>query len=275
MFKRLSNSLTSPKEVAKYYHESFWKSLIIFLMMLILLMVPTVVTLLTTNFLTYQTKEDLKASFNKAEIPFKIENGIVKNVNGDKEEVYINTSFYEYKIVITEKLENYTGTMDSIAIVICDDGVYGKLALASQNFVKFSDYEYFNNIDLSDQKTLKDFEFWNNVFSVIEKITEESKPMYVIVYSVYYLLYWFIWLNVFCLIISMFCKMRVFGALKFWDLYKISYYSLAPFVICSIFSSLFNIGLLIYVGYIVSAIYNLITVSEVLKNTYSVRREGE
>ena len=45
--------------------------------------------------------------------------------------------------------------------------------------------------------------------------------------------------------------------------------------ICSVFSSLFNLGFLIYIGYLLSAIYNIITVNEVLKNTYSVRREGE
>lgn len=275
MFKRLSNSLTSPKEVAKYYHESFWKSLIIFLILLVLIMVPIVVNLLTTDFLTYQTKEDLKAAFYKEEIPFKIENGIVKNVNGEEKEVYINNNFYQYKIVITEKLENYVSGIDGIAIVICDDGVYGKVAMASQNFIKFSDYEYFKNVDLSNPSTLKDFDFWNNTFSVIEKLSNESKPMYVIIYSIYYVFYWIVWLSVFCLIISMFSKMRVFGALKYWDLFKISFYSLTPFVICSIFSSLFNLGFLIYVGYLLSAIYNIITVNEVLKNTYSVRREGE
>ena len=88
-------------------------------------------------------------------------------------------------------------------------------------------------------------------------------------------MYSFIWMFVLALIVTMFSKFRVMGALKFWDLYKISIYSLTPFVVCSVFSSLLGVGALIYVGYIVSAIFNGITTNEVLKNTYSVRREGE
>ena len=64
----------------------------------------------------------------------------------------------------------------------------------------------------------------------------------------------------------MFSKFRILGALKFWDLFKIAIYSLTPFVVCSVFSSLFNVGALIYIGYIISAIYNSITINEVLKN---------
>ena len=109
----------------------------------------------------------------------------------------------------------------------------------------------------------------------MRKVYDDTKLGYIIFLTVYYFIYWFVWLLIFCLVISLFSKMRVFGALKYWGLYKISIYSLTPFVICSVFSSLFNLGILIYVGYFLSAIYNIITVNEVLKNTYSVRREGE
>ncbi len=275
MFKRLSNSLLSPKEVAKYYHEPFIKTFVLLLILVVLFMVPIVLNLTTSNFLTYQNKEEIKAAFLKEEVPFKIEDGILKNVNGDSEKVYINSNYSLYKIVFTENIDNYQWSMDSILIVFCNDGVYGKMAIASKQFFKFSDSEYFKNLDFSNPDIFQDFDFWNNTFSVIQKLIDDSKVVYIAIYTCYYIIYSFIWLFVLALIVTMFSKFRIMGALKFWDLYKISIYSLTPFVICSVFSSLFGVGLLIYVGYIVSAIYNGITVNEVLKNTYSVRREGE
>ncbi len=275
MFKRFSNSLLSPKEVAKYYHEPFIKTFVLLLILVVLFMVPIVLNLLTSNFLTYQNKEDIKSAFKKEVVPFKIEDGIVKNINGDHEEVYINTNYSLYKIVFTEDIENYQASMDSIVIVICNDGVYGKMAIAHKQFFNFSDSEYFKNLDFSNPELFEDFNFWNNTFSVIQTLIDESKVVYITLYSCYYIIYSFVWLFVLALIVTMFTKFRVMGALKFWDLYKISIYSLTPFVVCSVFSSLLGAGILIYVGYIVSAIYNGITVNEVLKNTYSVRREGE
>ena len=86
MFKRFSNSLLSPKEVAKYYHEPFIKTFVLLLILVVLFMVPIVLNLLTSNFLTYQNKEDIKSAFKKEVVPFKIEDGIVKNINGKNPE---------------------------------------------------------------------------------------------------------------------------------------------------------------------------------------------
>ena len=275
MFKKISNSLLSPKEVAKYYHESFWKTSLMFIILLVIMMAPTVAILSTSNFLTYEAKEELKTAFLKEEVPFKIENGNVKHINGNSDEVYINSKFGQYKIVFTEKIENYQASLETVSIILCNDGVYAKLGATSHKFVKFSDYEYFKNIDLSNPELFKELTFWNNVFNVLEEQIKDNKPTYVIVYSIFYTFYGVFNLGFVCLMVAVFAKMRVMQALKFWDLLKISVYSLTPFVICSVFSSLLGMGLLIYVGYIISAIYSLITIGEVLKNTYSVRREGE
>ena len=79
----------------------------------------------------------------------------------------------------------------------------------------------------------------------------------------------------FALITAFFSKMRTANFLKYWDLLKLSVYGLSPFIVCAVFATLFNIGVLLYVGFIVSAIVNTITVNEVLKNFYGVRKEGE
>ena len=67
--------------------------------------------------------------------------------------------------------------------------------------------------------------------------------------------------------------MRYGNVLKFSGLFKVSIYNLTPFVFCTIFGSLFGMQLLVYVGYVVSAVYSLISTSKILENMYNTRKE--
>ena len=274
MFRKLSNSLTSPKEVAKYYRESFGKTILFFLILLFFMMIPIVIALITTDFLPYSTKEDIKDTFKDENIPFVIEDGILKHVDGLSEAIYINQEVKPYEIVFTEKIENYTVKMDEMVIIFTNDGVYLKMAFANAGIVNFSEHEYLKNLDFSDKTVLGSDDFWHNIFSITDKVLDSYKPIYIVGYGFYYLFYWFMWLAIFCLIMAFFSKMRTMGLIKFWELFKMSIYSLTPFVICAVFSSLFNLGFLVYIGYLISAIYNIITVNEIIKNNFATRKEG-
>ena len=216
----------------------------------------------------------IKDSFKDEEIPFIIEDGILKHVDGLSETIYINQEVKPYEIVFTEKIENYTVKMDEMAIVFTNDGVYIKMAFANAGIVNFSEHEYLKNLDFSDKTVLSSDDFWNNIFSITDKVLDSYKPIYIVGYGFYYLFYWFMWLAIFCLIMAFFSKMRTMGLIKFWELFKMSIYGLTPFVICAVFSSLFNLEFLVYIGYLISAIYNIITVNEIIKNNFATRREG-
>lgn len=275
MFRKFSNSLVSPKEIAKYYHEPFWKSFLFFIIMILFIMIPTVLNLSTDSFLSDSMKKQIKSAFYNEEIPFVIEDGTLKNVNNDHEYKYINKNFSVYHIVFTEEIGNYETQMDTIVVLLSKDGVYLKLATMAEKVFDYTDYEYFKNIDFTNKDLFNDISFWDNVFNVIESSMDEGRVAYVIVYSIYYIFYWVFYIAIFCLLITLFSKMRTMNYLRFWDLFKVSVYSLSPFIICAVLSTLFNLGLLMYIGYLLSAIYNVITVNEILKKLYITRKEGE
>ena len=76
------------------------------------------------------------------------------------------------------------------------------------------------------------------------------------------------------LIIALFSKFKVSGYIKFRDLFKIAVYSLTPLVFCIFFANFLGIKFLLYLGYILAAIFNSITVNEILKNILMIKKEG-
>ena len=114
-----------------------------------------------------------------------------------------------------------------------------------------------------------------NAGKLITEITVNNfKPIYMIIGTISNLIYWFAWLIIFMLIIALFSKFKVSGYIKFRDLFKIAVYSLTPLVFCIFFANFLGIKLLLYLGYILAAIFNSITVNEILKNILMIKKEG-
>lgn len=278
MFRKLSNSLTSPKEVAKYYNESFGKTILFILILLVFVMVPTVISLLTSDMLSENTKKIVKNSFVNAEVAFEIEDGVLHNINGDTDYVYTNETAKNMHIVFTENIEKAKAPIDGYAIVLTKDGIYQIISLLEDfptKIASYSDYEYLKNLDFSDPEIFSDINFWDNVFNVTSMILNEARPMYIISNLLYYVVYWIGMIVLFVFIMTFFAKMRTGNYLGFWKIFKLTFYSLTPFIVCLVFSTLFNLGFLVYIGYLISAIYSFITINEVLKRLYLSRNEGE
>ena len=274
MFKRLSNSLLSPKEVAKYYGESFGKSLLFFIILIFLLMAVTFVNLFTSNALTENLKKEIKKSFIKEEISFVINDGVLSNINNDSEYVYTNKLSETIHIVMTEDLNKATAPLNGYSIVFSKDGVYIKLPM-EYKILEYNQYDYLKNIDFSNPELLSDIKFWDNIFSITGSVLSEYKTMFMIINMLYYLIYWVGGLLTIVLIVSFFTKMRTSTYLSFGSIFKVTIYNLAPLTVCLIFGTLFNLGFLFYIGSILSMIYNFITINEVLKRLYLNRNEGE
>lgn len=274
MFKKLSNSLLSPKEVSKYYGESFGKTFLFFIILLLLLMVVTVVNIATTSALSENLKKEIKKSFLKEEISFVIENGTLSNINNDSEYVYTNKLMDTIYISMTEDVSKVETPLNGYSIVFGKDGVYIAMPLQYKIF-DYKDYEYLKNIDFSDPELFSNIKFWDNIFSITGSVLNEYKPMFLVVNTLYYFIYWTGWMLMLVLIVSIFTKMRTSTFLSFGSIFKVSIYNLAPFVVCLIFATLFDLGFLMYVGSIISMVYNMITINEVLKRLYLNRNEGE
>ena len=237
-------------------------------------MTVTFVNLFTTNALTEDLKKEVKKAFLKEEIAFVIKDGELSHINNDSEYIYTKELTQTIHIVITENLTKATTPLNGYSIVLSKDGVYIKLPLEYKLF-DYNKYEYLKNIDFSNTEILSDIKFWDNIFSITGSVLDEYKTTFLIVNMLYYLIYWTGWMFMIVLVVSLFTKMRTSTYLSFGSIFKVTIYNLAPLAVCLIFATLFNLGFLMYVGSIISMVYNVITINEVLKRLYLNRNEGE
>ena len=274
MFKKLSNSLFAPKEIAKHYGESFGKSFLFLLLMLFLLLVVTFVSIITTSALTEDMKKEIKKSFVNEEISFVIEDGVLRNINNDSDYVYkkqISTTIY---IAYAEDISKVEPSLEALIFVLTKDGVYTKYPI-EYKILEYKDFDYLKNIDFSDKELISSIDFWDNIYSIVEKILKDYEPIFIISNMIYNFFYLTGLMMIIALITTFFSKMRTSNFLSFGSIFKLTIYNLAPFVICLIFATLFNLSILIWVGYILASIYNFITINEVLKRLYLNRNEGK
>lgn len=274
MFRRLSDSLMAPSKIARYYKESFWKTFLFFLFLLLIMMVQNTLALYSSSLLDGNVKKEIRSEFVGEEIPYEIIDGKLVNVNGDVNHYYINNLSTEMNIIFTEDLSNIDNTTPSLNIIFNKDGVYVSATLIAQKIFEYSEFDYLVNLDFSDPNVIRDISFWDNIFNITEITVNNFKPIYMIIGTISNLIYWFAWLIIFMLIIALFSKFKVSGYIKFRDLFKIAVYSLTPLVFCIFFANFLGIKLLLYLGYILAAIYNSITVNEILKNILMIKKEG-
>ena len=274
MFRRLSDSLMAPSKIARYYKESFWKTFLFFLFLLLIIMVQNTLALYSSSLLDGNVKKEIRSEFVGEEIPYEIIDGKLVNVNGDVNHYYINNLSTEMNIIFTEDLSNIDNTTPSLNIIFNQDGVYVSATLIAQKIFEYSEFDYLVNLDFSDPNVIRDISFWDNIFNITEITVNNFKPIYMIIGTISNLIYWFAWLIIFMLIIALFSKFKVSGYIKFRDLFKIAVYSLTPLVFCIFFANFLGIKLLLYLGYILAAIFNSITVNEILKNILMIKKEG-
>ena len=134
MLKRLSNGLLSPRETAKYYSESFGKTILYFIILIVLITIPTIVSLVTADIVPNSLKNDLKEAFLGEKIPFVIEDGVLVNIDDDETYVYLNENLETFNIQVTENIDNAKMNLEKMSIVLATDGVYIKYSVKEFRF---------------------------------------------------------------------------------------------------------------------------------------------
>lgn len=272
MFRRLSNGLLSPKDSSEYYNEKFGKTLLYLLLLVILMLIPIVISVSTSSLVSQNGRKEIRKVFTNEEIPFVIENGQLSNKTSDATYTYVNDSLSGINFYVTEDLKNIDATLTNINIVLGKEEVYVVFSSFAYPVLKYADYAYLNNLDLSDKNIINSLTFWDNIFGIMDNIYDSMRPVIVIVTTIEYFFYWCAWIAILAVILAFFGKMKTGNLLKFSGLFKVSIYNLTPFVFCTIFGNLFGMQLLIYVGYLVSAVYSFISMNKILENMYDTRK---
>ncbi len=275
MLQKITNGLLSPKRIANYVHESFGKSFLYLLMLVLFLMIPTVTNILVNSTLSSNAQNIIKTAFLQEKIPFFIEDGKLRNKDGNTEAVYVNDNLSGYKIVISENNAASFDSLKSIVIFLNEDSVDIVMAGAVMRLFQYSDYSNLNGLDINGANGFENIEFWNTVFSIVDNQLDNYFAIRFAINVFYNIFYWIVWLMILACILGLVARMRTLNFLRFGDALKISIYNMTPFVFCAIISEFFNIGIFIYLGYIITFIFNTMTVNEILKQNGKLERRDD
>lgn len=266
IFKRLSDSLFSPKEVLKYKDDRWWQVLIMFLLLIFVFVLPSTISISMKNNLSYNDEVAIKRVISGETIPFQIKNGKLLNDNDNDNYVYQKDIDGYMKIVVTNSSNVDLGT--NLVILVTTDGVYLSNQVLRLQLIAYEDYPNLNNTDFKELSNINSSE-WNEVLVVIRaqysSFMEFYRPVMItanVLSSIGLILFM-------SLVIAFFQHFTLKGLIEFKKFWKLVIYLFVPYVVLETIFTLFGVNL-IYLSFMVTAIYTIMLSRHI--QTENIRR---
>lgn len=263
MFKRLKYGLFYPSKISELKNEKRVYTISFFFILLIISIVPNLLLINQGRNLNYEQRSLIKKTFKNKEIPYKLEEFQLTRINGSIDNLVIELSPSLMVIFDEDDVGSFIIPTDAYSIILFSKkSVYlvKKQILNTYKTKELFNYNKYNeleNFDLSKAQE-NDIEFWGLVFPIINaQIGEMFYTNYVMNFLFYYLLPFILELLIFSLILTFFQRrFRGFNEpMRFSKLWQLMIYILLPYVVFRLFSQLYNIYILSFIGIIMSIIY--------------------
>lgn len=269
--RRFSNSLFAPKDIIPYAKDKWYVTLLFFILLTFISTLPFLVSTITNNEISYEAKRELRVTFSDEKIPFSISNGkLIRNDNS--EEIYSKIVLSNLKVIFTSNNEvDKDLVSNNFIIAFKSDGVYLIQSVVEQRLFRYDEYDSeLNGINFMDA-TYSNINFWNRIFSVANKEYSKIRAELISFQVIYIFLSNALSFVLASLAFALFQSVRTSPFIKFSRLWKLCIYLLTPYVIGNLLAILFNISLLYYAGFFVSAFYAVYVGRTIINN--SIRRE--
>lgn len=257
MYSRLRDGLLSPASVIDYIKDKWGRTILQLLLYALLLSVPTIISVLTYDGLSYDQKLEIRQVFNDETIPFEIVDGkltsLDKNDNVYKKKVS-DLIYVRISLVPNEDIhisEAYLISFEEEKVVLSMAGI-------KTDVLNYNEYNGLRNFDFSKLGDYSNVTEWDVIFNAIRNVAKRYLPYATGILTFSAIMQNALFLIVFALIISLTFRMRFASLLKYNAMLKLGIYYLAPYVICTLISSLMGFGLLYYLGMILSIVYSII-----------------
>ncbi len=258
MFRRFIDGLISPSNVLNYRNDRKIMTFGIVILYAILMMLPSLISLAVTKPFGYDTKIAIRNGFyNNIEIPYVIENGKLVFVGEtEKPQYYVNIDDIELTIVFTTLEEiKVDKEMYNTIIVFDSECVYLYNKLENFRLMNYYEYSNSNNLDFRLAK-VDDRMFWNQAFEVIHQVLNNyegwimTSAVLIIVFQAFGLVL------IITTLLTLFNRLGMKNIYSFGIHWRLMLYYMAPFVLGSLFATLFNVRVFEYIGLIVTLIYS-------------------
>lgn len=260
MFSRLRDGLLAPTESAKYYGEKFGKFVGYFLVLMLLIFLPFSAKILSEPVLNANLKQEIKKEFYLAGIPFKIEKGRLRSLSATlTQEIATENVLFVFNPTGEENDLLLIRSYD-VVFVFAEEGIY--LEDNINALYKYVDYG-FADLDFSDPQKMGSVKFWDQMFSLLDKVIRRNKARIVSKLFFHFLATGAGEMIFILLVLAGFAKTK-FEFLKFGDLYKVGIYAVTPLAVIKALTEMFDFSLLVYLGYLLTIIYNNFTLNSVI-----------
>ena len=267
MLKRLKTSLFAPQEIINMRVDRFGLVFLYVLLLSVVLMIPAAIKVARFQNVSLDYRFKIQDAFKGEDVAFAIiDNALINTSETKSKDIYIDED-----IMVTFCLGEITNPEKSAKyrIVFCEKTVdlyyylYGK-KVSNVPLFRYSDYDELTNVNLRHSTSDTNYDFWNNIFNVVNKEIKLYIP-YVVIGIV--IGYTFTNLAIFLLVallLALIQRIMTRQIISFKENYVIACYALSPMVIAGLLSQLFSIKFIYTIGIILAVVYNMIASNQLL-----------
>lgn len=249
LFKRFKDGLFNPYNVNNYIDDKKGFTVIFFFILVILMVLPSAISTIASPIVDYEDKAYLRETFyhDEAEVPFYINSNILFNTNRDNNFVYKKEIGNSTLIIMKANDDVTTYARYSTIIEFSRTGVFIHQFGIRRLLCSYKDYFEFSNMKFSDAYN-NDGEFWQNIFSIIDKEVPKQKVLYKTMNIVLVFIATAFSLALWSLIFSVFNKSTSTKKMSFGKFWQLMIYLITPYAVLYTMSKMFGLNLLYYIG---------------------------
>ncbi len=249
LFKRFRDGLFNPYNVNNYIDDKKGFTVIFFFILVILMILPSAISTIASPIVDYEDKAYLRETFyhDEAEVPFYINSNILFNTNRDNNFVYKKEIGNSTLIIMKANDDVTTYARYSTIIEFSRTGVFIHQFGIRRLLCSYKDYFEFSNMKFSDAYN-NDGEFWQNIFSIIDKEVPKQEVLYKTMNIVLVFIATAFSLALWSLIFSVFNKSTSTKKMSFGKFWQLMIYLITPYAVLYTMSKMFGLNLLYYIG---------------------------
>lgn len=271
MIKRLKTALFVPTEIINMRVDSFGLVFVYILLLAFIMMIPASIKVARFDKLSLDERLKIQDTFKDKEVPYTIVNNELTNIS----EVMLSDYYIDEEIMVTFALKELSDPekKTSYRIVFLENGVSiyyylnGSFATSLPMF-KYEEYPELTNINLHHAISDQNYEFWNDIFNVVNKEIKRYIPYVTIGVIIGYTLSNLGIMLAIGVVLALVQRLITRRIISFKENYVIACYALSPMVVSGLLSELFGLRFIYMIGIVLAVIYNMIASNQLL----SIRR---
>lgn len=252
--KRFRDGIFNPREVKNYVDDKKRFTALYFFILAFLILIPSLVSVIFTPIVTYETKKEIRESFYHEEtVPFYINSNILFNYNHDSEYVFEKELSSTTLLIMKANDEVLAYSGYSTVIEFCRTGVFiNQFGFRSLLF-SYREYEELNNIKFNDAY-INSSEFWEKIFNVAEKEVPKQEILYKGISIVALFISYCVELGLWSLILAIFNNSSNRLGISFGNFWQMVVYLITPYALGIMISEMFGISWVSFIGLVVTII---------------------